>query len=127
MGDGSAWFAQEVLRSAFEGVELPVVVATRCPACQKGFPSVVNRNRHVRTVHERRRTAVCTYAGCGKRFDSSHRLRAHVRAKNINLRELFCPVPGCESDFNERSNMFRHIHNVHEKRTRYPKMRASVQ
>ena len=49
------------------------------------FDRSYNRNKHVASVHERKKDHVCPNAKCAQAFARKHDLRRHFQSKHTNL------------------------------------------
>ena len=70
------------------------------------------RDRHVRTVHEKRRDHACPH--CAAAFGEAGHLKTHVRAVHEKRRDHACPH--CAAAFSEAGHLKTHVRAVHEKR-----------
>ena len=82
-----------------------------CPRCPGTFGNSSHRDRHVRTVHEKRRDHTCPH--CAAAFGQSGDLTRHMRAVHEKRKDHACPH--CASAFSQASSLTTHVRAVHEK------------
>ena len=56
-----------------------------CPHCLTNFPSPSKRDRHARSVHEKRRDHVCPYCK-GVAFGTASTLKKHISAIHLKIK-----------------------------------------
>lgn len=81
----------------------------QCPQCPRTFRISQGLTRHVREVHERRRTYACEI--CGDRFGNKRNLDQH-RNRHTNERPYRCET--CGSSYNQKAALLIHsrIHSA---------------
>ena len=88
--------------------------ARACPRCDSTFVRPSDRDRHVRTVHEKRKDHACPH--CDATFGQASSLKTHVRAVHEKRRDHACPHCAAAFSDGERPREARAQRNVHEKR-----------
>jgi DNA-directed RNA polymerase subunit RPC12/RpoP len=86
-----------------------------CPHCASTFTNTGSKNRHVRTVHEKRRDHACPQ--CDYKTGQAGTLRVHVRVVHEKRMDHACPQ--CDYKTGHASNLRTHVRLVHEKRRDY--------
>ena len=80
-----------------------------CPHCGKSFKEKFNLNKHVRSVHEKRRY---TCRECDAIFNRNDKLVEHV--SGVHQRRFHCDE--CYAYFRVHRNLLEHTRSVHQKR-----------
>eukprot|EP00171_Calliarthron_tuberculosum_P013792 IDg13792t1 len=83
-----------------------------CGKCSKRFKMRGDLQRHVRTVHERKKIYTCKT--CGKTFGHSGHLNRHNESVHLQLRRHKCAL--CGDQFFQASHLQSHIAHVHDRR-----------
>lgn len=83
-----------------------------CTKCDARFKMRGDLLRHVRTVHERKKSYTCTT--CGKMFGHSGHLNRHVESVHKKLRRHKCGL--CGDQFFQASHLQSHVAHVHNHR-----------
>lgn len=81
-----------------------------CPICNASIKRKYDVQRHIRSVHERRRDFQCTR--CPQAFFRSSHLKDHMRGAHPDTSENMCPR--CGKHFGMSSKLKRHMAAVHE-------------
>jgi len=79
------------------------------PDCSTAFSSKKGLNGHMST-HEKERKFECSI--CKHRFAQPTSLQKHQRVHD-NLKPFSCEEPGCSLIFSMKSNLRRHVRNLH--------------
>lgn len=79
-----------------------------CTRCPSRFKLRGDLQRHVKVVHEKKKTFVC--ATCGKAFGHSGHLNRHERSHR-GERRFKCAQ--CGYDFHQRSHLVSHVEHIH--------------
>ena len=87
-----------------------------CTQCDYKTGHVGNLNKHVRTVHEKRRDHACPQ--CDAAFGEASTLRKHVRTVHEQRRDHTCPQ--CDAAFGQAGDLRKHVRVVHEQRKQQP-------
>lgn len=83
-----------------------------CSQCGKLFSNQSHLNRHIRTIHQKRRDQVCEH--CNKSFGLPETLQVHIRNVHNKQRDFTCPR--CDRSFSEKKSLTVHIATVHDGR-----------
>jgi hypothetical protein len=81
-----------------------------CPQCTYQSASKRNLQRHIRTVHEKRKDFECSV--CHKKFGQAGSLQRHQEAVHAFVR-YECPVDDCGRSYTSRSQCVTHIRLKH--------------
>lgn len=82
----------------------------RCSICNISIKRKYDVQRHIRSVHERRRDYQCPR--CPLAFLRSSHLKDHMRGAHADTTENMCPI--CGRHFGMASKLKRHIASVHD-------------
>lgn len=82
----------------------------RCSICNISIKRKYDVQRHIRSVHERRRDYRCPE--CPQAFLRSSHLKDHMRGAHAETTENMCPL--CGRHFGMSSKLKRHIASVHQ-------------
>ncbi len=81
----------------------------RCPECSRAFKEKGNMNKHVLSVHEKKKTQVCQL--CGKTFAFRDGLVRHISHVHQNERRYKCEI--CNHHFKQLSHLAKHHKTIH--------------
>ena len=87
--------------------------AHACSRCDSTFSSPSARDRHVRTVHEKRKDHACPH--CAAAFGTAGSLTRHVRAVHEKRKDHACPH--CAAAFSAVGNLTKHVRTQHPDNT----------
>lgn len=82
----------------------------QCDECHRCFKERGNLNKHVLSVHEKKRTKVCHI--CGKSFAFRDGLMRHVSHVHQNERRHTCEI--CNRQFKQLSHLAKHQKTIHK-------------
>ena len=83
-----------------------------CSICDANFTQRGKLNRHISTVHEKKKPFKCSICDCS--FSSKHYMNTHVASVHGGKKPFKCSE--CYSSFSMNSDLKRHIASVHEKK-----------
>eukprot|EP00188_Purpureofilum_apyrenoidigerum_P001918 Plantae.Rhodophyta-Purpureofilum_apyrenoidigerum.ctg211.p1 GENE.Plantae.Rhodophyta-Purpureofilum_apyrenoidigerum.ctg211~~Plantae.Rhodophyta-Purpureofilum_apyrenoidigerum.ctg211.p1 ORF type:complete len:271 (+),score=20.93 Plantae.Rhodophyta-Purpureofilum_apyrenoidigerum.ctg211:737-1549(+) len=83
-----------------------------CDLCGSTFAEKFNLNKHVRTVHEKKRPFSCHI--CPVTFKQKDHLKKHVMTVHERKRPFICEI--CGATFGWVSVLNKHVRSVHEKK-----------
>ena len=75
-----------------------------------------NENKFTPIQNNKKRRIACTSEGCDKTFTKHYNMRIHLRSHQ-GLKPYHCRWPGCTYASSDRSHTFRHIRQIHFKRS----------
>ena len=84
-----------------------------CSRCDSTFKSPSERDRHVRTVHEKRKDHACPH--CAAAFGEAGSLTKHVRTVHEKRKDHACPH--CTAAFGEAHTRLSHMRTQHPNNT----------
>ena len=84
-----------------------------CEKCGKVFTSLINRERHDRTVHQpdSEKPHKCSYEGCERGFVTEQSLESHMNS-HLKIKPYQCDF--CDTRFQNTSNKSAHLKKVHK-------------
>ena len=81
-----------------------------CDECHKRFKERGNLNKHISSVHEKKKSHVCHL--CGKSFAFRDGLVRHISHVHQNERRYTCEV--CNRQFKQLSHLAKHKKTIHK-------------
>ena len=82
--------------------------AIKCDQCSATFRSRTNLQKHIRSVHEKKKGYVCDR--CGKGFSFKDGLTRHVSTVHDNERKFPCPL--CPPRFKQNAHLQTHVRSM---------------
>lgn len=82
----------------------------QCSSCDLGFKERGNLNKHIGSVHDKKRTKLCHL--CGKTFAFRDGLTRHISNVHKNERKHACGL--CHRQFKQRSHLKKHMNTIHK-------------
>jgi hypothetical protein len=91
-------------------------VSCTVQGCQKSFASTQNMTNHVKAVHEKVKTVLCTFEGCprsavGNGFPSQQDMQRHAASvhRQEDTKTVLCSLDGCGKLFYTNRSMKEHF------------------
>lgn len=82
----------------------------QCKECRRAFKEKGNLNKHVASVHEKRKTQACPH--CSKLFAFKDGLVRHISQVHLNERPFHCAP--CRQWFKQLSHLAKHNKTIHK-------------
>ena len=80
-----------------------------CEICDKTFGEKGHLNRHINTVHLKKRNFKCDQ--CDKTFGQKNDLKTHINTVHLKQRNFKCDH--CNESFGRKGNLNTHINTIH--------------
>ena len=88
-------------------------------ACRMAFALRKDLDRHISTVHLKKKYLICGEEGCGKKFGRNFTLERHRRGVHLKERPHSCKEGGCGKAFAVKRDLVNHVRGVHLKLRNY--------
>ena len=86
-----------------------------CGQCEMILSSKYALNRHIKEVHHRQQSHVCSH--CSKHFTQQSNLKQHLLI-HYGVKPFLCQHPSCKSAFTTKQCLQVHYRKVHRYQTR---------
>lgn len=83
-----------------------------CEECNLRTPHQFVYERHINSVHLKKRDFQCKFPGCTRTFATDYNWLRHVKSRH--LRERRWPCPACTKKLTRRTKVLEHLGRVHK-------------
>jgi KRAB domain-containing zinc finger protein len=104
--------------------EMHAGVRYHCPNCAHASTAKTDLQRHIRTVHEKRKDFECPV--CHKEFTQASGLKTHREAVHEGVRHE-CPVAECDKSYTMKGKCVNHIRLEHDSNSSLIPIRRTIE